>query len=144
MCDFCSPDFKRPEMVKYRHCIVVSPKRHTGCCLVVPISTIRPIKIEPYHFQIPRGHYQCIDTKDETDEFWVKGDMVTHAAFSRLDRVKENGRFADRILKPEHLAGTKNAVLAALGFSNGKSGIFSLTTITVVGESTEVPSNGVA
>jgi mRNA interferase MazF len=114
MCDFSSPAFIRPEMEKIRHCIVISPRyrRHTGTCVVVPVSTSKPDRIEPYHYQIPNGVYRCFH---DEQELWVKGDMLTHASFARLDRPYQDGRRARVVLNLGHLQGTQKAVLAAIG-----------------------------
>jgi len=63
MCDFTG--FKPPEMVKQRPVVVVSPRyrRHTGVCLVVPLSTVAPPEIEPHHFEIPAGSYDFLDPR---------------------------------------------------------------------------------
>jgi uncharacterized protein YifN (PemK superfamily) len=115
MCDFDSDGFVRPEMQKIRFCVVVSPRyrRHTGCCLVVPLSTVCPHEIEAYHYRIKAGKYQALDPAKDS---WVKGDMLTHAAFARLDRPFENNRRARVILKPEDFLAVRKAVLAAVGF----------------------------
>jgi mRNA interferase MazF len=114
MCEFDDPAFVRPEMQKVRQCVVVSPRyrRHTGCCIIVPISTVPPLPIERYHYQLPNGVYDCLDPKEP---LWIKGDMVTHAAFRRLDRPFENGRRARIVVNPEHLKCIQHAIVAAIG-----------------------------
>lgn len=114
MCDFDSEGFIRPEMQKIRHCVVVSPRyrRHTGCCLIVPLSTVAPEIVEPYHYRIMLGRYQCLSPEVAS---WVKADMLTHAAFARLDRPKENGKFARIMLTDEDFEHTRVAVLNAIG-----------------------------
>src|ERR1700758_3523865 len=113
MCDFTT-GFVRPEMQKERQWVVVSPRyrRHTGCCIVVPVSTVRPEEIEPYHYQLPEGRYGCFR---EGEELWVKGDMVTHAAFVRLDRPFSEGRRSKVMLQSDDFKGVQKAVLAAIG-----------------------------
>jgi uncharacterized protein YifN (PemK superfamily) len=115
MCDFENDGFIRPEMQKVRHCVVVSPRyrRHTGCCLLVPLSTVAPDIIEPYHYRIPCGTYSCLSAASDS---WAKGDMLTHAAFSRLDRPLENGRHSRIILRAEDLVAVRKAALCAIGF----------------------------
>ena len=112
MCDYTN-GFIRPEMQKVRHCVVISPQRRTGTCLVVPLSTVPPEIVEPYHYMIPRHIYPCLECGTDV---WAKGDMLTHAAFARLDRPKENHRFASRSLRPDHLECVVAAALAAIGF----------------------------
>ena len=98
MCDFTG--FVAPEMQKKRHCVVISPRyrRHTGCCLVVPLSTMKPQRVEPYHYMIPANRYPYF-TKDQ--DIWAKADMLTHAAFRRLDRVLEHGKYVSRVIGAE-------------------------------------------
>src|ERR1700733_1990102 len=112
MCDY-TKGFIEPEMQKVRHCVVVSPERRTGICLVVPLSTVPPQTVQPYHYKIPKGVYQCLECGTD---IWVKGDMLTHASFARLDRPKENGLFASVHLRTAHLEAVVNAVLAAIGY----------------------------
>jgi mRNA interferase MazF len=112
MCDF--KGFIPPEMQKIRHCIVVSPERRSGTCIVVPLSTSSPKPEETHHYKIPRNAYQCLECGVDV---WAKADMLTHAAFARLDRPKEHGKFASRQLSPADLEGVINAVLAAIGQS---------------------------
>jgi uncharacterized protein YifN (PemK superfamily) len=60
MCDFT----RRPV-------VVVSPRyrRHTGLCLVVPFSTVRPLDVEPHHLEFPGGSYYFFDPVKST---WAK------------------------------------------------------------------------
>jgi uncharacterized protein YifN (PemK superfamily) len=110
MCDFTT-GFMRPEMQKIRHCISVSPKKHTGTCLIVPLSTQAPVPIESWHYLIPPNVYPCIDCGMD---IWAKGDMLTHAAFTRLDRPKENHVKVRRLLRPDHLREVLKAVAHAI------------------------------
>lgn len=110
MCDFTS-GFMRPEMQKIRHCVVVSPKRHTGTCLIVPLSLQPPKPIEPWHYLVPRHVYPCIECGSDV---WAKGDMLTHAAFGRLSRPLENHRECRRILQGDHLKELLKAVVNAI------------------------------
>lgn len=115
MCDFDSAGFQRPEMIKQRHCVVVSPRyrRHTGCYLIVPFSTVRPYFVEKYHYMICANKYPCFDRDTEV---WAKTDMVTHVGPGRLDRVLEHGARCKRILDLTDIKGIKTALLHALGF----------------------------
>jgi mRNA interferase MazF len=110
MCDFTA-GFMRAEMQKIRHCIVVSPKKHTGTCLVVPLSTLAPAPVEAWHYLIPRHTYPCIECGADV---WAKGDMLTHAAFARLSRPKENHVEVRRSLQPAHLKEILKAVVHAI------------------------------
>jgi len=114
MCEFDHPAFMRPEMQKMRQCVVISPRyrRHTGCCIIVPISTVAPERIEPYHYQLPNGVYPCLDPQEP---LWIKGDMVTHAAFARLDRPYAFGKRARIIVSPQHMKSIQLTVMASIG-----------------------------
>jgi uncharacterized protein YifN (PemK superfamily) len=95
MCDF-SAGFKVPEMIKKRPVLVLTPayKGHNGLVTVTPLSTVKPDPIEAYHYLIPKasmpqlGHFQ-------TDETWLKGDMIYTVGFHRLDLIKLGKRGSD-------------------------------------------------
>ena len=114
MCDFESGGFVRPEMQKVRHCVVISPRyrREWGTCLVVPLSTQPPDKVLAHHFMIAPNKYRFFmaDT-----EIWAKANMLTHAGFSRLDRVKEDALYCNRFLDSADFRGVMAAVLHAVG-----------------------------
>ncbi|SRR5260370_482253 len=113
MCDFTS-GFMRPEMQKIRHCVVVSPKKHTGTCLVVPLSLDPPNVIEGWHYRFPQNAYPCMV---QNTDIWAKGDMLTHAAFPRLDRPLENHVRVRRLLQAVHLREVLKAVAHAINCS---------------------------
>ncbi len=114
MCDFTT-GFVRPEMQKIRHCVVVSPRRHAGTCLVVPLSLLTPNPVEAWHYLIPRYTYQCLESGADV---WAKGDMLTHAAFSRLSRPLENHQECRRLLQAAHLQEVLRAVAHAINCSH--------------------------
>jgi uncharacterized protein YifN (PemK superfamily) len=72
MCDFSSGSIP-PEMNKVRHVVVVSPRRrrHSGSCLIVPMSTVAPNPVELYHYRIRADAYSFF--KRGTD-IWAKCD----------------------------------------------------------------------
>jgi mRNA interferase MazF len=113
MCDFRSGSVP-PEMNKIRHVVVVSPRRRrrSGSCLVVPMSTVAPNPVEPYHHRIPADRYSFF--KPRTD-VWAKCDLVTHVSFVRLDRVFDAGRYASPSLSPEDFSAIRRGVWEALG-----------------------------
>src|SRR5687768_13432220 len=84
LCDF-REGFKLPEMCKRRPVVVISPKiaSRPGLCTVVALSTSPPGKTMPYNCRIdlrPR-----LPIPWESDDIWVKGDMVNAVGFHRLD-----------------------------------------------------------
>lgn len=85
MCDFGS-GFREPEMVKKRPVVVVSPKRRNSTtCIVVPLSTVEPLVIEPFHHRMDPA---SLPRSLRMEPTWVKGDMLTHVALDRLDRAR--------------------------------------------------------
>ena len=84
MCDFDRGGFRPPEMVKMRPVVVVSPKRYNATtCLVVPLSSVEPVPMLPFHHRMddasmPRGL--------QGKPTWAKANMVAHVALDRLDR----------------------------------------------------------
>jgi mRNA interferase MazF len=113
ICDF--DGFKKPEMVKRRHVVVVSPRyrRHSGLCLVVPFSTVQPYEIEPHHYEIVCGRYDFFDTLKPS---WAKGDMLTCVSFERLDRLMLYGKHAAPQLRPDDLRQFFNALLTPYNY----------------------------
>jgi mRNA interferase MazF len=122
-CDF-NHGFLEPEMVKRRPVIVVSPKIHgrVGLCTVVALSTSAPDPIMNYHAQInirprlPRNELQ-------SDDVWIKGDMVNTVGFHRLNFIVTRilgGRrqYHYTPLDQEQFKIAQRCVLAGLGLSN--------------------------
>ena len=116
ICDF-STGFQPPEMVKIRPVVVISPRRRVGSALtVVPLSSVPPVPLEPWHYLLPPGSYP-----PARSDMWAKCDMVTTVSPARLDRVKTkiNG---DRVyqvfrLPDPGLDAIRAAVKAALGLA---------------------------
>jgi uncharacterized protein YifN (PemK superfamily) len=61
MCNFGMASVP-PEMGKIRHVVVLSPRRrrNSGTFLVVPLSTVAPNPIEPYHYRIRANKYSFL------------------------------------------------------------------------------------
>jgi hypothetical protein len=58
ICDF-SEGFRPPEMVKIRPVVVISPRRRTAQLVtVVPLSSVAPLPVQPWHYQLPPGAYR--------------------------------------------------------------------------------------
>lgn len=86
-CDF-SKGFEEPEMVKKRPVIVIAGEiqGRSGLVTVVPLSTVEPTTIQPYHYQVPKQSLPMLDLFQRTDS-WVKGDMLYTVGFHRLDLI---------------------------------------------------------
>jgi len=92
MCDF-NTGFKPPEMVKYRPVVVISPQpgRMTGLCTIVPLSTTRPIPMEPVHHRMDPASLPGRLAQNET---WAKCDMLYTVSLARLSRATRRGQAA--------------------------------------------------
>jgi uncharacterized protein YifN (PemK superfamily) len=101
-----------PEMTKRRRVIVLSPRlwqKQRNTLVVVPISTTAPFTIEPRHYQLTGSYPNLLPG------CWVKGDMVLHAAYTRLSPIIEHGRLVKVVLTSSDLEGARSAVVAAIG-----------------------------
>ena len=92
--------------------------------LIVPLSTLAPTRIEPYHYAIAADKYSFFGAGRQ---IWAKADMLTHVAFCRLDRVLDNGKWSSPVLEKDDLCGIQKAVLHAIGLGD-KLDISVLTT----------------
>ena len=113
MCDF-NTGFKAPEMVKRRPVVVISPspKRMTHLCTVVPLSTVVPVPVEPFHHQMnPRS----LTGLHRTQASWAKCDMLYTVSLARLSRIGgRSGPARIRVLD-EDLNAIRQCVKIALG-----------------------------
>lgn len=115
-----SEGFRRPEMVKRRPAIVLSPPipGRSFLCTIVPLSTTLPDPILPHHMRLrldpPLPHPYA------NPEMWVKGDIVLTVAFHRL-RLLFSGRDAGqriydvRVLDRQTMDQVRDCVRAGLG-----------------------------
>ncbi len=91
ICDY-SRGFVPPEMIKRRPVIVISPRMRTGknVCVVVPLSTTSPKKVEKYHKKISIN--PTLPHPFDSTSQWVKCDMINTVSFDRLDlpRIKRD------------------------------------------------------
>ncbi len=87
MCDF--ENFRRPEMIKTRPVIVVSPKlkRCSGLCTIVAISTVEPIPAQHYHMPLDSSLLPQTAFFQRSPS-WVKGDMIYRVSFDRLNLIQ--------------------------------------------------------
>ncbi|HAT3884548.1 TPA: type II toxin-antitoxin system PemK/MazF family toxin [Legionella pneumophila] len=95
LCDFS--DFKEPEMVKKNRPVIVLSSALKGrdkLLTIVPLSTVKPDPIQPYHYLLPKKSMPMIGIFQER-ESWVKGDMLYTVGFHRLNLIKLNTRTVD-------------------------------------------------
>ncbi len=121
MVDF-NQGFKKPEMIKLRPAIVLSPKIRSRpqLCTIVALSTTSPNKIMPYHtlitvpFELPQKL---------RPDMWVKGDMVNAVGFHRIDLLrlskKRDGKREYQVtsLQEEQMQHVFRCVLHGMGLS---------------------------
>jgi mRNA interferase MazF len=83
LCDFSG--FKEPEMVKTRPVVILVSR--AGLVTVLPLSTVEPTLIQPYHYKIPKQSMPMIG-RFEAKESWVKGDMPYAVGHHRLNLIR--------------------------------------------------------
>ncbi len=87
-CDF-SAGFKEPEMVKCKRPVIILTdliKGRNNLVTIVPLSTVEPTTVQPYHYKIPKQSMPMIGMFQNHDS-WLKGDMIYTVGFHRLDLV---------------------------------------------------------
>jgi mRNA interferase MazF len=112
ICNF--EGYLRPEMVKKRRVVVVSPMRAfkyttDATVIVVPLSEVAPQTTLPWHYPIPGGRYPGLRT------CWAKGDLVAHVGLIRLDRIFLGGNWIIPFMTAEDLSAIRSVVGNALG-----------------------------
>jgi uncharacterized protein YifN (PemK superfamily) len=87
VCDY-GTGFIKPEMVKRRPVVVISPRlrNRNNLCAVVPLSTTPPDKVMPYHCEIRLN--PPLPPPWTAESVWVKADMLATVSFERLDLIK--------------------------------------------------------
>jgi mRNA interferase MazF len=87
ICDY-STGFKKPEMVKKRPVVIISPrlKRRHGLATVVPLSTTEPNPICDHHCKI--SIKPALPAPFDSEEVWVKADMLATVGFERLELIR--------------------------------------------------------
>ena len=88
-CDF-NTGFQAPEMTKGRPVVVISPRwsKRVKICTVVPLSTVEPFPVEPFHhLMAPRS----LPRKRRQKDSWAKCDMLCAVSLDRLSPATERG-----------------------------------------------------
>jgi uncharacterized protein YifN (PemK superfamily) len=88
ICDF-SLGFKEPGMVKKRPVVALTPSMQGRGQLVtvVALSSMKPNPVQKFHCLLPKASLP-MSGKFQSNETWVKGDMVYAVVFHRLDLIK--------------------------------------------------------
>lgn len=116
--------FKKPEMVKRRLCVVVSPpiKARRGLCTVVPLSTTPPNPEMAYHYELEIPFQLPAAWGHRTR--WAKCDMICAVGWHRVDLLAMG---KDRTGKRQyqmstisniHMAKIEDSIKAALGIQD--------------------------
>ena len=86
-CDY-SQGFVEPEMVKRRPAIVLCPPMQDrwGLCNVVALSTTPPDPVMPYNKLVKLPF--MLPPPFNSEEHWIKGDMINSVGWHRLDLVR--------------------------------------------------------
>lgn len=120
ICDFTT-GFQKPEMVKKRPVVVISPRprRSTQLCIVVPLSTSAPNPQMPYHHLLDNDSLPEYYRKHDN---WAKCDMLYTVALDRLDRIMirdSNGKrqYINYKITSNDLALIRESILHGLGLN---------------------------
>ncbi|NTW84175.1 MAG: type II toxin-antitoxin system PemK/MazF family toxin [Chlorobiaceae bacterium] len=119
ICDFAG--LIRPEMVKRRPVVIVSPRfrGRDQLCTVVPLSKTPPVPEMPYHYK----HYvdPALPAPYDASYHWVKGDMLYTVSLDRLD-LPFDGKdstgkrnYITRLITPADLLKIQKCISKGLG-----------------------------
>lgn len=117
-CDFnLNAKPREPEIGKNRPVIVVA-RPTNGLCIVVPLSTLQPMVLKPWHHEMDFSHWP----PNLQNRCWAKCDMVHTVADWRLDRYFRKDQYGKRKYQPfrateSDLSAITIAVLAAFNIS---------------------------
>lgn len=121
LCNF-DLGFKKPEMVKRRPVVVISPQVawRPGLCTVVGLSTTAPEPKRPYHCKLVID--PTLPSPWDSGEVWVKGDMIAAVGFHRLDLIRigrendtQRRRYRMNTLSDDQLRAVRTCVLHGIG-----------------------------
>jgi uncharacterized protein YifN (PemK superfamily) len=112
ICNF--EGYLRPEMVKKRRVVVISPIRTfkyvtDATVIVVPLSEVDPLPVLPWHHPISGGRYIGLKL------CWAKGDLVAHVGLARLDRIFYDGNWSIPVMNADDLVAVRRVVANAIG-----------------------------
>ncbi len=113
MCDF--KGFVKPEMVKVRPVMVVSPRlpHRSSIATIVPISLTAPVHNEPYVVRLSKNYHPA-----ESDDLacWAKCDMLMNIGLHRLQGFKlDRRKWATPQANAKDLHAVRIGVLYGLG-----------------------------
>lgn len=123
ICDY-ETGFKKPEMVKRRPVVVITPRlrKRSDLCTVVPLSLTQPESIESYHYELELP--VILPKPWDSQKCWVKADMFSTVCYERLSPVRK-GRSRDgkrlyynNLVPTQEMKRIQAAVLSALNLNH--------------------------
>jgi len=106
-------------MVKVRPVVVITPQLpgRASLCTIVPLSTVEPNPLQPYHHKMDRC---SLPSKLQKADCWAKCDMLYTVSLERLDRIRDKDRNGKRCYLTgnttiEDLAAIELAIMNGLG-----------------------------
>lgn len=84
-------------MVKRERPVVIltgSIKGRANLVTITPLSTVEPNPIQPYHYRIPKQSMPMLGVY-QTNDSWLKGDMIYTVGFHRLNLIRLGKRGPD-------------------------------------------------
>lgn len=121
LCDYGLGGFKKPEMIKKRPAVVISPRRHNQSRLATVVALSKAPNDPPDRFGIEVRMPPEVPEPFNQPECWAKCDMVNRVGLKRLDLFRseraEDGRrqYIDVALSNDELAEIVSAVAASIG-----------------------------
>jgi mRNA interferase MazF len=112
-CDYAG--LNKPEMVKKRPVIIVSPRsRINGLVTVAPLSTTKPLHVLPWHYELTLEKALAPNWPELT--VWIACDMLNTFHISRLDRfharIGNSRKYYDRRVSDEELTAIRRRIAA--------------------------------
>ncbi|PIE41784.1 MAG: hypothetical protein CSA47_02490 [Gammaproteobacteria bacterium] len=97
-------------MVKVRPVIVITPQLpgRSGLCTVVPISSVEPMPMQPYHHKMDPA---SLTPKLQEIKCWAKCDMLYTVSLNRLDRIRERESNGKRVYMTAKVTATDMAAI---------------------------------
>lgn len=116
-------DMRKPEMIKRRPVLVVSPKlkRRSGLVTIVPLSSSRPKYMMEYHYELNLAY--PLPAPWDSNPFWAICDHPMTVSFDRLDLIRlqkdqyGKRRYYRKTIDPVDMTEIQKALTHALGLN---------------------------
>ncbi|MEX1152995.1 type II toxin-antitoxin system PemK/MazF family toxin [Parvibaculum sp.] len=124
LCDYALGGFRKPEMIKKRPAVVISPRLpyRDSLCTVVPLSGTAPNNKIEYQRRIELE--EALPHPFPLSVWWAKCDMLATVGFQRLDlfrterMVGGKRKYIHPKLSAEQIAEVHKGVLFAIGLGS--------------------------